>query len=89
MSKMHPLAMERWVPWNQTFAVSAIIEVVCTAVGGDWETASWKELWGQVPKGPAGAVAETSEGDSGVPCSCLWCCGGAVTGLGRRAGVAP
>ena len=27
MSKMHALAVERWVPWNQPFAVSAIIEV--------------------------------------------------------------
>lgn len=54
-----------------------------TTVGGEWETAAQTGLWGQVLKGQAGVVAQRSEGDSGVPSSCLWWEGAAQA---RKAG---
>lgn len=81
MSKMHPLAMERWAPWNKTFAAPLLRYVYnCGRRMGDSCTDG---IVGQVLKGQAGVVAQRSEGDSGVPSSCLWWEGAAQA---RKAG---
>lgn len=58
-----------------------------TAVGGEWETAAQKGLWGQVLKGQAGVIAQRPEGDWGS--KYLPVVGGSSHRLGRQGGVAP